>query len=145
MSLSRRRFLVASAAALGAGMLIPWKVNPSHLPKGLTAQRALLADRATCSPQAALIGYNRAAAAALGVNLLDPATQPKFAMQAPNALAPSFKVDLDGPRRRRRTSIAVYQTQQQLGLVGANGALAHHNSLGLWQRCPHRLLAGPNH
>ena len=122
MSLSRRRFLVASAAALGAGVLAPWKLNPSHLPNGLSAQRALLAGGATCSPQAAVIGYNRAAAAALGVNLLDPATQPKFAMQAPNALAPSFKVDLDGPRRRRRTSIAVYQTQQQLGLVGANGA-----------------------
>ena len=91
MSLSRRRFLVASAAALGAGLLTPWKLNPSHLPNGLECATCAARRGATCSPQASLIDYNRAAAAALGTNLLDPATQPKFAAQAPNALDPASK------------------------------------------------------
>jgi FtsP/CotA-like multicopper oxidase with cupredoxin domain len=56
----------------------------------------------------------------LRAGLSDPAGQPKFANLVPDALNPGFKFDL-GRGRFRKTKVAVGQSVQFTGLVGADG------------------------
>jgi FtsP/CotA-like multicopper oxidase with cupredoxin domain len=62
----------------------------------------------------------RAFAATLAPGLSDPALQPKFVNQVPNALAPSF---IYRPDELGRYRVALSETQQKTGLVGRNGRL----------------------
>ncbi len=48
---------------------------------------------------------------------LDPLTQPKFQIEVPNALAPSFKYPKISLPRRDLYRVGAFQTQQALGLV----------------------------
>jgi FtsP/CotA-like multicopper oxidase with cupredoxin domain len=56
----------------------------------------------------------------LAAGLSDPALQPKFANPVPDALNPGFKFDLGGGRFQK-TKVAVGQSVQFTGLVGADG------------------------
>lgn len=92
--LTRRQFLKLGIAG-GASLLLPRF--------GATTYRARVAK-----------------AAALSGGLLDPATQPKFAYEVPNALAPGFKYGAN-KKKDRQYEVGMYPIQQPLGLVGAAG------------------------
>lgn len=68
----------------------------------------------------------RAIAAAQGVTLLDPASQPKFMNPVPNALHPSFLFRGNNARNRPNYEVGMYQFEQNLGLVdpGSGAPLA---------------------
>ena len=94
MKLSRRQILKAGLYG-GAGLMLPW--------------RFMLA---------------RANAATLGLNLSDPAIQPKFEELAPNALDPGFLYkDFGGtPSAKPNFRIKASKTKQQTGLINpSNG------------------------
>jgi spore coat protein A, manganese oxidase len=94
MIINRRHFFKLGAAA-GAAFVVPW--GRGALPAA-SAQK--MASRA---------------AAAQGVELLDPESQPKFASPAPNALAPSFIFQPQNPKKGRY-KIGMFQFPQDLGL-----------------------------
>ena len=88
-----RRQLIKAGLAGGASLMLPWKFNLS-----------------------------KALADAQIPGLSDPAMQPKFAIDAPNALAPSFKYYPVGYRKGRFLyDVAARQIQHNTGLVDPSG------------------------
>lgn len=90
--LTRRQFVQLSAAT-GMAVLAPWHSN----------------DRGT--------RVTRVWAATQGPGLSDPALQPKFVENVPNALAPDFLYDTS----KDKIKVAVGQTTQMTGLVDGTG------------------------
>jgi hypothetical protein len=92
MDISRRQFLKLGAAS-GAGLVVPWSVRLGS---------------------SASVGALRAFAVPAAAGLSDPANQPKFAIEAPNALDPAFKYT--ATRGGRFYGVGVGPTMQETGL-----------------------------
>ncbi|GGO80465.1 spore coat protein A [Marinobacterium nitratireducens] len=109
--------------------------------------RSAMAAGLTASIPAALLRAHSSHAAILAAGLSDPAMQPLFKQQAPNALAPGFKYMPEAGRLRIRAARAVQMT----GLIGADGkkretpiwGYGAHNGPVTWPGRTLELTVGP--